>query len=237
MKCDDYKQAIAAEPDELFAGGAAHSAECADCAAYGRSMRSLDALIARALQIEVPELHLPELPPLSGVSKVSRLPVRRLSTPLWLGLAASIAVAAILGIRMLTHEVVYPSLAAEIIAHLDHEPQALAVSDEAVADWRLDTVVGAYAEMDAGIGLVTYARTCVIHGQTVPHLVIQGESGPVTLILLPDETIDAAVPIEGERIHGVILPVGIGSIAIIGERGEALDQIEKRVIQSMQWKT
>jgi hypothetical protein len=200
-------------------------------------MGSLDALIARALRIEVPELRLPELPPLSGASKVSTLPVRRLSTPLWLGLAASIVIAAVLGIRMLTQETAYPSLAAEIIAHLDHEPQALAAGNEAVADWRLDTVVGAYAEMDTGIGLVTYARTCVIDGHAVPHLVIQGERGPVTLILLPDKSIDAAVPIEGENIHGVILPVGSGSIAIIGERDEALDQIEKRVIQSMQWKT
>jgi hypothetical protein len=67
--------------------------------------------------------------------------------------------------------------------------------------------------------------------------VIQGENGPVTLILLPDEKIDAARRIDGESVSGVILPVGSGSIAIIGERDAPLDEIQQRVIQSMQWKT
>jgi hypothetical protein len=59
----------------------------------------------------------------------------------------------------------------------------------------------------------------------------------VTLILLPDEKIDVARPIEGKSVSGVILPVGNGSIAIISGRDQPLDAIEQKVIQSMQWKT
>ena len=82
---------------------------------------------------------------------------------------------------------------------------------------------------------MTYARSCVINGKTVPHLVVQGESGPVTLLIMPDEKIDSAVSLVEEGVNGVILPVGDGSIAIIGEREERLDEIEEQVIDSVTW--
>ena len=91
--------------------------------------------------------------------------------------------------------------------------------------------------MNHDAGLITYAQTCVINGRKIPHLVIQGEQGPVTILLLPDEAIDDAVPIEGESINGIILPVGGGSVAIIGERNEKLDTIKQNVINSVTWST
>jgi hypothetical protein len=91
--------------------------------------------------------------------------------------------------------------------------------------------------MDASPGLVTYAMTCVINGHTVPHMVIQGARGPVTILLLAEETINAAIPIEGEGVRGIVLPVGSGSIAVIGERDEPLDKIQEQVVNSVHWKT
>lgn len=237
MTCDEYRSAIAAEPVALTGPLAMHAEECAECAAFGRSMQSLDKLILQALQVEVPELRVPELPSMDDASNVVRLSPRRFSMPVSLGLAASIVLATVLLVRSLVPVAEFPSLEAEILAHLDHEPRSRAVTTQAEAGWRIDTVIGPYAQMDSSAGLITYARTCVIDGHSVPHLVLQGEHGPVTLILLPDEKIDAARTIEGESVSGVILPVGDGSIAIIGERGQPLDEIEQQVIQSMQWTT
>jgi hypothetical protein len=122
------------------------------------------------------------------------------------------------------------------MAHLDHEPNALQVSDERVSERRLDKVVRAkVADVNEEIGLITYARTCVINGNRIPHLVIQGESGPVTLLLMPDEEIEDAIPLDGQGVHGVILPLGHGSIAIIGEREERIGEIQDRVIDSVKW--
>jgi hypothetical protein len=55
--------------------------------------------------------------------------------------------------------------------------------------------------------------------------------------LLPDEAIDDAVQLEGESINGVLLPVGGGSVAIIGERDEALDTIQQNIVNSVTWST
>jgi hypothetical protein len=237
MNCEQYREALAAQPDESSAGAVAHVAQCAECAAFRHDMLSLEELIVRALQIDVPELRLPELAPVDGSSAVASLPFRRMTTPVWLGLAASVAIAAVLGIRLLTHDPVQLSLPAAILAHLDHEPDALRVTNTAVSAQRLDQVIGVRADMDSSPGLVTYASSCVINGHTVPHLVIQGERGPVTILLLAEEMIDAPVPIEGEGVRGVILPVGNGSIAVIGERDEPLDRIQEQVVNSVHWKT
>ena len=121
---------------------------------------------------------------------------------------------------------------------LTDEPNALVVTDIAVSDKRLRSVVPArIANMDRNAGLITYAQSCEINGRDVPHLVIQGEHGPVTILLMPQEKIPSALPLDGDTVHGVILPVGSGSIAIIGVREERLDLIEERVLKSVTWST
>ena len=239
MNCKDYKEAIAADSSQAF-DGADHAVACESCADFRDEMLALDKRIAAALEIAVPDLELPELPPLGeDDANVVSLPFRRerqLSAPVWVGLAASLVIATVVGVRFLSNDVVYPSLADEIIAHLDHELGALQVTDKAVSERKLSRVVERdVAEID--IGLITYARSCVINGHTIPHLVIQGERGPITLLLLPDEMVDSAVALEGVGITGVILPVGNGSIAIIGERDEPLDNLKNRLVNSVKWST
>lgn len=234
MNCEEFKQAIAADPS--FDGGTAHLADCAKCLAYRTAMQALDGKIAKALALSVPELNMPELPEIDTANVVT-LPARRIA-PAWFALAATVVLAVVVGVRMSGNDLQYESLADEIVAHLDHEPHALRVTSTPVSDERLSKVVpGHIARMDHSAGLITYAQTCPINGRDVPHLVIQGEYGPVTILLLPDEYVSEAIPISGESINGVILPVGKGSIAIIGERDERLDRIQKRVVDSVTWDT
>jgi hypothetical protein len=236
MNCEDYREAIGADPS--YDGGEVHITACAGCLAYRDELRALDRKIGRALAISVPELRMPELPDVDTAAVVPLASHRRLTAPAWMAVAATIALAAFVGIRMYGSNVTYASLADEIVAHLDHEPYALRVSDEPVDDGRLAKVVPAsVAEMNHDAGLITYAQTCVINGRKIPHLVIQGEHGPVTILLLPDEAIDDAVQIEGESINGVLLPVGRGSVAIIGERDEKLDTIQQNIVNSVTWST
>lgn len=243
MNCEQYRAAIAADPSYEDSSG--HLCGCAACEAYRAEILELERLIGRALALDVPELAMPELiaeeSPGSSRSmsdNVTELPKRNWASPAWLAMAASVVVAALLGIRLLSSGVEYESLADEILAHLDHEPYALQVTDVPVSDARLASVVPAnVAQMDHSAGLITYARSCVINGHEVPHLVIQGERGPVTILLMPEETIAEPQQLEGENINGVILPVGSGSVAIIGESDESLEKIQQQVLKSATWTT
>ncbi len=200
--------------------------------------RQLDLKIAKALQIDVPELVMPELPEIE-TDNVAALPARKRSRKaLWFALAASVVLATSISLRMSDMFETYDSLAEEILAHMDHEPYALRVTDIAVPDDRLERVVPAsIARFDRDKSLITYAQPCVIKGKTSPHLVIQGEHGPVTIILMPEVGVAETTPIEGENVKGVILPVGDGSIAIIGDREEQLAPIQKNVVDSVMWTT
>jgi hypothetical protein len=236
MNCEDYRQTIAAEPS--YEGGEAHLSACVECRAFRDEMRSLDRKVGRALAIDVPGLVMPELPEIDTADVVPLARRPRFTMPSWMAVAAMVVLAAFIGFWMVGSEVTYPSLADEIVAHLDHEPRALRVTDEPVDDRRLARVVpAAVANMNHDAGLITYAQTCVINGKKIPHLVIQGERGPVTILLLPEEAVESAVQIEGESINGVILPVGSGSVAIIGERDEALGAIQQNVVNSVTWST
>lgn len=214
-----------------------HVERCPECHGYRERVFALDRMIEQALLIPVPPLAMPDLPDID-MSDVVALPKRRPGPITWLALAAGVVAAAVLGFRMLGSGLDYPSLEAEILAHLDHEPYALRVTDEPVAESRLERVVPArLARLDHSAGLITYAQSCVINGHRVPHLVIQGERGPVTILLMPEETVSEAQPIAGETVDGIILPVGEGSIAIIGEKGENLERIETNVRNSITWDT
>jgi len=241
MNCEDYREAIAADPSESFEGGAAHVAACDSCNAYRAEMRALDDVIARALAIDVPELKIPDLSPIGEDDEnVVYLAFRRaanISTPAWIGIAASFALAAIIGMQFVGNGPANDQrLAAEVLAHVDHEPWALKVTDVSVSDEQFARVINpAVGTMGRDVGLVTYAQMCIINGMSIPHLVIQGKYGPVTLLLMPNQSVSSPVSLVGESVNGVILPHGDGSIAIIGQREERIQDLEQRVIDSVEW--
>ena len=158
--------------------------------------------------------------------------------PVWFAIAATMVLATSISVRMSGVFQNNNSLADEVLAHIDHEPGALRVTDVAIADDRLARAVPAsLATYERGEALITYAQPCVINGNTVPHLVIQGQYGPVTILLMPDEKVAEVTPLDGINVKGVILPVGDGSIAIVGDRDEPLEAIKKNVVNAVTWTT
>jgi len=235
MNCEEYRQTIGADPK--FDGGAGHLSECTECQTYRDEMRALDMRIGRALALEVPELALPDLPDVKNIVSLSGR--RRLSTLTWYAMAATFLLAVFAGVRFAGNDGAdYASLADEVLAHVAHDPTALRITDVAVSGNHLRNVVPAnIAEIDASVALITFAATCPINGHNVPHLVIQGQHGPITIILMPDEKVSSAIALNDEVQHGVILPVGNGSIAIVGALDEPLDEVRKQVLQSVVWST
>lgn len=236
MNCDDYRKAIAAEPS--FDDDTGHVDACADCQAWRADILALDAEIGRALALAVPEIRLPELPDVD-TGRVSVLPARRRFPPTaWLALAATVVAAAVIGVRMQGSDVTGATLADQVLAHVDHESASLVVTDVPVSDQSLrDAVPASVSTLGHSAGLVTYVRSCEINGRPVPHLVVQGRKGPVTILLMPEEPVTEAITLSGEHVNGVILPVGNGSVAIIGERDESLENIQREVLNSVTWAT
>ncbi len=200
--------------------------------------QALDLKIAKALQIDVPELKMPELPDIDTANVESLLTRKRSMKPVWFAIAATMVLATSISVRMSGVFESNYSLADDVLAHIDHEPGSLRATNAVVSDDGLARAVPAsLATYERGESVITYAQPCVINGNLVPHLVIQGQYGPITILLMPDEKVAEATPIDGASLKGVILPVGDGSIAIVGDRDEPLEAIKKNVVNSVTWTT
>ena len=236
MNCEYYKEALTADPG--FDDKSGHLDTCVACREYSAEMLTLNDDIAAAMVLSVPELMMPELPDLETENVVSLSERHAISKSAWLAVAATVLIAAVIVIRMTGTGVEYGRLEEQLLAHVDYESGALLAKRTPVSATQLTRVVPeTIATMNHDAGLITYAMSCSINGKDVPHLVIQGEHGPITILLMPHEKIAEAVTIDGVNVQGIIVPVGDGSIEVIGSREEQLDKVKQNVLNSVMWST
>ncbi len=83
---------------------------------------------------------------------------------------------------------------------------------------------------------MSYAESCRFRGRKVPHLVVQTDAGPVTVMVLPRESVAAPVQFDEGGYSGTILQAGPGSVAVLGHQSrQVLDQVAERVAAAVAW--
>jgi hypothetical protein len=227
MECLEFRRLVGADPHHPDAAALAHAAGCVRCEEYRRQMLLFDLRILAALTVPLPP---PAARRATGASLPGALDRRR-----WMALAASIVAGVLVG-SLLWVSGPRNSVAQDLLAHLDHEPEALIVTNTPADARKLDRVLergGIRLRVD--VGTVSYANSCRFRGRTVPHLVVQSDTGPVTVIVLRNERTDAPVSFAEGGFSGRIMPAGPGSIAVIGAADADLDQIAERVVAAVDW--
>jgi hypothetical protein len=220
-----------------------HRDSCPNCKLFSERLLRFESRLERALRVALPPgMSLRTDMPLPGGNVVPlragspRAPYRRA----WLAMAASVLLAVVVagGLWLSTPG---PSLAADVVTHMRGEPQAWRRTDVPVQDAKLETVLqNSHLRLAAGTGIVSYANSCEFRGHQVPHLVVQTEAGPVTVMVLVHEQVSKPVQFDEQGYRGVIVPVaGHGSLAVL-TRGSAADLktielIAHRVLDSVLW--
>ena len=226
MDCLEFRRLAGADPQHPDAAVLEHAAGCPRCAAYLRQTQELDRHILAALSVPVPPRH-------AGRATGSAVP--GLDRRRWYALAASIVAGVLVG-SLLWVGGPRNSLAQDVLAHMDHEPEALVVTTTPADDAVLGRVLErGRIRLLPEVGTVSYANSCRFRGRTVPHLVVQTDGGPVTVMVLRNEPLDAPVRFAEERFTGTIVPAGPGSIAVIGTGDAELEQITERVLAAVDW--
>jgi len=228
VDCLEFRRLAGADPQHPEPAVREHAAGCPRCAGYLRQTRQLDRHILAALNVPVPPSH-------AGRATGAATPVPGLDRRRWYALAASIVAGVLVG-TLLWVGGPRNSLAQDVLAHMDHEPEAFVVTTSP-AD---DAVLGRVLErggirLRPEVGTVSYANSCRFRGRTVPHLVVQTDTGPVTVMVLRNERVDAPVRFAEQRFSGTIVPAGPGSIAVIGGSDADLEQITERVLAAVDW--
>lgn len=84
---------------------------------------------------------------------------------------------------------------------------------------------------------LTFAEFCRLMGDDKrgTHLVIQGEQGPISIMFVNHHPLRGKVELEDGELHGEVVPVQEGFLAVFGPRNEPLDQVRSRIQQQLSW--
>ena len=234
VTCLDVRRRVGADPRRLEPGVAEHLKACATCAAFVRDMQALEGRLERALAVPVPEGLEARI-----VLDASLKHRPRLMRP-WLAAAASALLTLALAVTAYQHQ--HPAgeyLAGAVVDHVRNPEEAGALAPDRTLIHDASYVQGVFAR--AGVRLagnmddLTYAHVCLFRGQRVVHLVAQGAHGPVTILLLPRIHVDKSMPVDEEGFHGVIVPNGSGSIAIVTNNDTPVEPMAQEMMDKVQW--
>jgi hypothetical protein len=229
MDHTQYRSATMADPHDPDPDLRAHRESCAECRAFTDQLLRFEARLERALLIDIP-------------TKSVVLPfARRAQGPRrWMAMAASLLLALVVaaGVWLTLPQ---RSLAAAVVAHMAGEPDAWQLTDVPVPDADLNEVLkDSKLRLKPAAGVVSYASSCSFRGHKVPHLVVQTQSGPVTVMVLVHEAVRNPKQFDEQGYRGTIVPVpGHGSIAVL-MRGTSsgsgdVERIAARVSDSIVW--
>jgi hypothetical protein len=227
MKCHEFQSAIGADPNATNPDLREHLDTCTACAAYLKQMQDMDRLIYRALAIPVDVSA-------GSTARSSAAASKRRTVARWqiaASLVASIMIAASIWVAS-THE----SLAEQIVTHADDESFAIIRTEE-----RADPKIVAEILAKSGLNLranaaeVSYAQSCLFRGHRVPHLVVQTDQGPVTvLVLANEESTKTMQRFEEDGYEGMIVPAPRGVLAVLG-KDVPVEQAAERLLWAIEY--
>ena len=229
MDHTQYRSATMAGPHDPDPDLRAHRESCAECRAFTDQLLRFEARLERALLIDIPTK-----PVVLPFARRGRGPRR------WMAMAASLLLALVIaaGVWLTLPQ---RSLAAAVVAHMAGEPDAWQVTDVPVPDADLNEVLkDSKLRLKPDAGVVSYASSCNFRGHKVPHLVVQTQSGPVTVMVLVHEAVRNPKQFDEQGYRGTIVPVpGHGSIAVLmrdaSSRSGDVERIAARVSDSIVW--
>jgi hypothetical protein len=242
MNCADYRRAVLADPRDADPVLRLHRDGCRECLEYTDRLLLFESRLERAMRVSVVAAGDTRVVPrrAPAAARASAAPGGLKARRGWLAMAASVLIlVAVAGGLWLAEP--HSSLAADVVAHMAGEPQAWARTDIPVTAPELAQALGdAHLRLDPKAGMVSYARSCQFRAHHVPHLVVQTEMGPVTVMVLAHESVSKPERFDEQGYHGVILPIaGHGSLAVLS-RGQSpspdmLRQIASRVQEALVW--
>jgi hypothetical protein len=154
--------------------------------------------------------------------------------PRWASLVGSVLAGAVVG-AWLWGGGPGNSLADDVLSHIEDEIPAVAAGGPAPAESVSRVLEQGGIRLRPGAGDVLYANTCRFRGRSVPHLVLQPEGGPVTVLVLRDEPVGDAESFTGSGFSGRIEPAGPGSIAVVAAAGADLERFAAQVRAAVEW--
>ena len=212
LDCMPVRRAIGGDPRNLPPDVREHVESCAACRKFHDETLAMETRLQAALEL-----------PLHHFREPKHAPARRFA------LAASVLVALLVGGGAWLFRP-QPALADEVMEHVRHEAGSWELQRPLSPEDIAAVLARAGLRFDSSMP-VTYASPCPFRGHVAPHLVLQTEHGPVTVMLLANEKVERRQEFSEQGYVGVLLPAGEGSVAVL-RRGGAVPQATEAAVLS-----
>ena len=225
MNCLDFRRAILIDPNSTDPTLEEHASSCDACASFKRDQLLFEKQMNDTMKVTVPDGLNARILLAQSTGKVQTQKRQRRVY----AIAASLvlAVGLMVGVQVNT---AFQSVDKLVLSHVWNETKHL--QDRLnVKQARLQVIFkNLNMNIRDSLGTVNYAGNCDIRNkQNGAHIVLQGKYGPVTILIMPAETITRRQTISDQRFHGIIIPAPRGSFAIVGEQSEVLAPYVERV--------
>ncbi|MBK1629738.1 hypothetical protein CKO31_03080 [Thiohalocapsa halophila] len=223
MDCDEFKRRLLTDPMDTDPEFRGHARDCPPCAAEAKRALAFEAELRRALAAE------------TGTP----LPHERGARRRWLllGLLPLLAAAVWWALQLAPTafgDAEGQQLGRLAVAHVTSEPDLLDTSGRGpvpLPQARLllhNLGVDGPPHLAAGPTL-RYAGPCRIGEQRGAHLVMDGDRGPVTALVLPATPRAGSARVRVDGFDALLLPRGDGAVALVGAPGEPLGALASRL--------
>lgn len=238
MNCLEFRHHLLIDPFSRDADFVTHRDECVGCGHEAVRAAKLEKQLHGSLSVEPPEGLRDRI---LLVHALDHDKPRRIFRPRWLAMAASLllVVGLVGGLGYRWADTLFRSSGLEVavLNHVTDELEHLH-QDRNLQTADLEELLTPFgARLKNGLGRVNYAGRCNIRKHSGIHLVVSGQQGPITILLMPGEHVDHQQSIRSSRFDGVLVPTPYGSMAVIGEKGEVLDSVVDTVAEKIVWTT
>ncbi|HEX3122736.1 MAG TPA: DUF3379 family protein [Rhodanobacteraceae bacterium] len=226
MNCLEFRRQLGVDPQSSAADFVGHRQECARCAEAAARALEFEATLRRVLNV-APSKQLAESILLAQATRQQRGRQTWLRRGGLLALAATLVVAVGIGMR-----VEASPLSAQAVEHLRGEPEALTLSQPVPPESVREAFAtrGIVLKHDIS-GEVVFVGRCPMGSHLTVHMVMPGNTGPVTVIYVVDDRVKQREDFQREGWRGRSVPLGSGTLILLGRESGQFDGIEA------QWRT
>ncbi len=172
---------------------------------------------------------------LDSIKTISQQPTKRRNwIPLALAASLLITVGAVTVVWKQSHQ--WESVEAYVADHYSHDGSKLvAQATDIVAQKDIDKIMaklGATAGEQLS-GRIKFIKFCPTPEGRGAHMVVSTDQGPMTIIFMPETQVTDGQMLEFDQMHAMLVNLEHGSAAIIGEQGQAVENLQAMVRESL----
>lgn len=230
LKMDDleFRRAIYAAPftkDENVVQAAQHDSSKQQ---FWDELKSLEHNLSSAVKIDVPNDLAHKLILRQSLNAHQQHKKR---SRVYLALAASVAFAVGLSIKVFDQRSNYISISQDALAHVYETQGSEGLTNANISLNEVNaSLAGFGSEFTAEIGRIYSSNFCFLNKLKALHLVLAGEQGNVSVFVLPhDKNFDLKEVFSDENFIGSANRFGKTDMIVVGEKGEDVEAIKSKL--------